>query len=82
MRRCEVYGRLCIVFPPSFAYPAMVQVRASGVVEAEYRRAMQRGAVGDIRLTDDELDWLIGFDDDVANHDVQYDRMQDRYGSR
>lgn len=72
-------GRIVMSFPKSAVYPAQVIRLASGFHD-EYRRVMKRGIIDRIRLTDDELEWLLGFDDDVAQHDAQYEALVDRHG--
>lgn len=72
-------GRIAMAFPKSAAYRAQVVRTATGQGD-EYRRVMQRGVVHRIRLTDDELEWLLGFDADVAQHDAQYEALVDRHG--
>lgn len=65
------FGRIVVDFPPTANY--RVQVLMDGqVVGGDYRDVSRRGHVNGIRLTDAEMDWLIGFDEEVAAHDAQW----------
>lgn len=76
-------GRLTLYFPSSFAYPVTVTVhREMGSDSMRYRDVVRVGWIDDVRLTDDEMEWLIGFDDDVTNHDSTQAWLEDRRGSR
>lgn len=72
-------GRLSITFPENPAFPVSV-VCGSMSDPHDYRHVMLRRAIGDIVLTDYELEWLLTFDDDVAQHDALGDAL--RNGNR
>jgi hypothetical protein len=75
----HTYGRLTVDFPSSFAYPVQVELQlADEFWLRDYRLVMTTGRIGSARLTDDEMDWLLGFDDDVALHDCGADAALDR----
>lgn len=71
------FGRLVLEFPKTTNYH--VEIRVDGQLETEsYRPAMKRGVVGPATLTDAEIMWLLGFDDEVAEHDAQWEAAVNR----
>jgi hypothetical protein len=75
----HTYGRLTVDFPSSFAYPVQVELRmADEFWIRDYWKTMAAGRIGSTILTDDEMDWLLGFEDDATLHDVQASAVLDR----
>jgi hypothetical protein len=69
-------GRIRIEYPEQVSAPVMVVREADGLYQ-DYRAVMKTGALVGMKLTDDEMEWLLGFDDDVAGHDAAYEALRD-----
>lgn len=69
-------GRIIMEIPTTPNYRAEVALNPGGYsgigARAEYRKALHDGRIGDVSLTEHELEWLQGFNDDVAQLEQQY----------
>jgi hypothetical protein len=68
------FGTLVVDFPTTPNYP--VEIRRDGSpVGGEYRATLKRGYLDGQPLSDAEILWLLGFDDEVADHEQAYRAM-------